>query len=333
MKPERFGPYRLLRLIARGATEVYEAQNTTTQARVAVKIVNEWVSRAAGFRERTQHNAFLVARVRDPHLVPIGDVGEIEGHVYVETALIGGRDLEAILARDAALSPARVVAIVGQTASALDAMHTAGLVSRNVTPGNILVTPDDSAYLLGLEIGPYDDNNPDPLEPLFRECFAYWAPERFTGYEVTPSADVYALTCVLYECLTGHWPYPGSTVERQVGGHIIGPPPKPSGVRLLPTGFDEVIARGMAKRPEDRYATAGDLARAAADALATPMGAEPLMVPLIPVCVECGGPLVDDPRRPSRTTRCVRRASMGARPALERPGNKAGPRAVRLLDS
>lgn len=301
MKRERFGPYQLLRLIACGVhTEVYEAQNTITRARVAVKIVDEWVSRAAGFRERTQYNALTVAPVRDPHLVPISDVGQMDGHVYVETALIDGMDLEAILARDGPLSPARAVAIVDQTASALDAMHMAGLVSRNVAPSNILLTTDDYAHLLGLEIGPYDDNDPDPLEPPFRKCLAYYALERFISDAKTSSVDVYALTCVLYECLTGHWPYPGHDVERQVMGHMHQFPPKPSGVRAVPIGFDEVIARGMAKKPEERYASAGDLARAAREALATPVAVAPFTVPGIPappVCVVCERPLVDDPTK------------------------------------
>ncbi len=328
---ERFGPYRLVRLLSRGDTaDVYEAAPTISPYRLAVKIFYESVSQDSSFCKRVQRNAPVVARVVEPHLVPIHNVGVIDGRLYVEMRLIDGTDLTATLAQCGRLSPARAVAIVGQVASALDAMHTVGVVSRKVAPEKILVTPGDFAYLLADATGPYVDNDPD-RNPGFSEILACLAPDCFTSEDAGASADVYALTCVLYECLTGSRPYRESTIMGQAMGHLTVPPPKPTDLNpTVPAGFDAVIARGMAKKPDDRYASAGDLAGAARDALATPVRqptkrrlaatvpiysapVTPPIAPMVPACLMCGGPLVDDPNKTTPGNRICAGASTGDR--------------------
>ena len=139
---------------------------------------------------------------------------------------------------------------------------------RDVKPENIIITRDDFAYLV--DFGIANAATDEKLTELGTAVgtYAYMAPERFTNDEVTYRADVYALTCVLHECLTGGQPYPGDSVSVVITSHLMQPIPKPSEERPgIPAAFDEVIARGMAKKPEERFVSAGDLAIAANDAL------------------------------------------------------------------
>jgi serine/threonine-protein kinase len=157
---------------------------------------------------------------------------------------------------------------VRQIASALDAAHEAGVMHRDVKPENIILTRDDFAYLV--DFGIANAVTDEKLTELGTAVgtYAYMAPERFTNDEVTYRADVYALACVLHECLTGGQPYPGDSVSVVITSHLMQPIPKPSEVRPgIPTAFDAVIARGMAKKPEERFVSAGDLAIAANEAL------------------------------------------------------------------
>jgi serine/threonine kinase PknH len=182
--------------------------------------------------------------------------------------LIDGTDLRKILKRYGPMTPARAVAIVRQIASALDAAHESGVMHRDVKPENVLITRDDFAYLV--DFGIANAVTDEKLTELGTAVgtYAYMAPERFTNDEVTYRADIYALACVLHECLTGSQPYHADSVSVIITAHLMQPIPKPSEERPgIPKAFDQVIARGMAKKPEDRYASAGDLAHAANDAL------------------------------------------------------------------
>ncbi len=200
--------------------------------------------------------------------MPIHDYGEIDGLLYVDMRMIDGTDLRKMLKAYGPLTPARAVAIVRQIASALDAAHESGVMHRDVKPENILITRDDFAYLV--DFGIANAATDEKLTELGTAVgtYAYMAPERFTSDEVTYRADIYALACVLHECLTGGQPFPGDSVSVIITAHLMQPVPKPSVERPgIPGRFDEVIARGMAKKPDDRYASAGDLAEAATAAL------------------------------------------------------------------
>lgn len=266
------GPYHLKRLLGRGGMgEVYEAEHTTKEWTVALKLMTAEFSKDPVFRERMKREARNAGRLQEPHVVPIHDYGEIDGHMFMEMRLIDGIDLDSMLERYGPLTPPRAVAIIAQIASALDAAHTAGVMHRDVKPQNILITRDDFAYLVdfGIASATTDEN----LTQLGTAVgtWKYMAPERFTTDKVTYRADVYALACVLYECLTGSPPYTSGNLGALVNAHTTAAIPQPSAVRPgIPRAFDAVIARGMAKRPEDRYASAGDLALAAHEALSAP---------------------------------------------------------------
>ncbi len=264
-----FGRYRLRRLLGKGGMgEVYEAQDTEKDRIVALKLLPEAVSHDPVFRKRLQREAHSAGRLLEPHVVPIHDYGEIDGVMYVEMRMIDGTDLRKVLKNYGPMTPARAVAIVRQIASALDAAHESGIMHRDVKPENILLTRDDFAYLV--DFGIANAATDEKLTELGTAVgtYAYMAPERFTNDEVTYRADIYALACVLHECLTGSQPFPADSVSVVITSHLMQPIPRPSVTRPgIPAAFDQVIARGMAKKPSERYASAGDLAVAANDAL------------------------------------------------------------------
>ncbi len=268
----QFGPYHLKRLLGRGGMgEVYEAEDTVKDRVVALKLMSATFSQDPVFRKRMQREAHTAGRLQEPHVVPIHDYGEIDGQLYLDMRLIEGTDLDALLKRFGPLEPPRAVAIIRQIASALDAAHAAGVMHRDVKPQNILITRDDFAYLV--DFGIASATTDERLTQLGTAVgtWKYMAPERLSNDEVTYRADIYALTCVLHECLTGSPPYRADSASVLVTAHLYEPIPRPSQERpSIPKAFDEVIARGMAKKPEDRYASAGDLALAAHQALSTP---------------------------------------------------------------
>jgi len=267
-----FGPYHLKRLLGRGGMgEVYEAEHTVKEWTVAVKLMSDTFSKDPVFRERMKREARIAGRLQEPHVVPIHDYGEIDGQMFLEMRLVEGTDLDSVLKRFGPLTPPRAVAIITQIAAALDAAHAAGVMHRDVKPQNILITRDDFAYLV--DFGIASATTDEKLTQLGTAVgtWKYMAPERFSNDEVTYRADIYALACVLHEALTGSPPYRADSAATLVTAHLLDPIPQPSTARPgIPKAFDAVIARGMAKKPEDRYASAGDLALAAHEALSNP---------------------------------------------------------------
>jgi serine/threonine protein kinase len=178
--------------------------------------------------------------------------------------LVEGSNVKSVLRETGPMDPARAVSIVGQVAAALDAAHADGLVHRDIKPENILITPDDFAYLVDFGIAHLGGESGLTSAGSAIGSVAYMAPERFTGGQVRPQADGYSLACLLYECLTGQPPFPQGELSQLMGAHVMSPPPRASVTRPgLCTAFDDVIIRGMAKQPEARFSTAGELARAA----------------------------------------------------------------------
>lgn len=266
----QFGPYHVLRLLGRGGMgEVYEAEDTRKHRAVALKLISQQFSTDPVFRARMQREADAAGRLTEPHVVPIHDYGEIDGQFFVEMRLIDGASLRTMLTRDGPLAPPRSVAIIRQVAAALDAAHASGVTHRDVKPENILVTRSDFVYLVDFGIARAASDPGLTQTGTAIGTYKYMAPERFTGNEVTYRADIYALACVLGECLTGSPPYRADTIERLVAAHLLEPAPRPSQLRpgTVPVALDQVIAKGLAKNPGERYRSAGDLATAAHEAL------------------------------------------------------------------
>jgi serine/threonine-protein kinase len=210
--------------------------------------------------------------LNSPHVIPIHRYGEIDGRLYVCMRLIDGRDLQTVLA-DGPLAPGRAVRIIEQVAKALHAAHKIGLMHRDVKPSNVLLDEDDFAYLIDFGIARAADETRLTKTGNTIGTFHYIAPERLSGELAEDArADIYALAYVLYECLTGRTPFAGDDMARLVAAHLNTPPPQPSTTKPdLPAQLDEVIATGMAKDPDQRYATTVELATAARDAITVPI--------------------------------------------------------------
>nr|WP_271209019.1 serine/threonine-protein kinase [Rhodococcus wratislaviensis]GLK33465.1 hypothetical protein GCM10017611_03070 [Rhodococcus wratislaviensis] len=269
MDGTQFGRYRLERLIGEGGMgQVYQAYDTEKNRTVALKVLPEHAAGHRDYQERFRREAHSAAGLREPHIVPIHDYGEIDGRLFLDMRLIEGTDLKILLARHGPMPAAMAVTVVDQVAAALDAAHAAGLIHRDVKPSNILVAARGFVYLIDFGIARAASDVGLTSTGSTIGTLAYMAPERFTTGTTDVRADVYALACVLYECLTGAQPYPGESLEQQIAAHLTVAPPMPSRTRdTVSEGFDLVIARGMAKDPTARYASAGALAAAAHHAL------------------------------------------------------------------
>lgn len=269
----RFGHYHLKRLVGHGAMgDVYEAEDIVEQRTVALKLLPLVFSRDLVFCARLQRQVQAVSRLNEPHIVPVHNCGEIDGQQYVEMHFIEGNDLSRLLKRPEPLAAPQAVAIVRQIASALDAAHAAGVVHGDVKPENILIARDDFAYLT--DLGVADVAARKGVARIVGSAIGTWkytAPERFNAPGENHKVDVYALTCVLHECLTGAPPYCADSPGALISAHLAEPIPRPSQLHPeIPRAFDDVIARGMAKDPTERYSSAGNLALAAYKALSFP---------------------------------------------------------------
>jgi serine/threonine-protein kinase len=259
-----FGKYNLVGLLGKGGMgEVYEAYDTEKNRTVALKILVDALSNDATFRTRFQRESQAAAILQEPHVIPIHDWGEIDGRLYIEMRLVRGQTLDELIAKGP-LEPSRAVAIIAQVGDALDAAHAEGLTHRDIKPHNIIVTQTDFAYLVDFGIAESRGDSRLTTAGTPIGTMNYMAPERFSGREARPAVDVYSLACVLYEALTGDSPFANDSLQNLVAAHLASPPPRPSVTNpRVPAAFDAVIARGMAKDPDDRYGTAGGLVRAA----------------------------------------------------------------------
>lgn len=268
-----FGHYRLQELLGRGGMgEVYRAYDTKTDRVVALKVLPPNLAADATFQQRFRRESQAAASLNDPHVVPIHGYGEIDGRLYLDMRLINGRTLGDMLAdEERSVFPELAVKVVEQIGMALDDAHRAGLIHRDVKPSNILITDREFAYLIDFGLARTAGEVGMTTAGSTLGTLAYMAPERFDGGQSDPRSDLYALTCVLYESLTGSRPYPAESLEQQIAGHMVGKPPRPSDADPTLAAFDDVIAKGMAKKPGQRYQSGAELAAAARRAFNAPV--------------------------------------------------------------
>jgi CHASE2 domain-containing sensor protein len=264
--------YRIEEVLGRGGMGVvYRATQLALEREVAIKLIATERSDDPVFRERFTSESRIAASIEHANVIPVYEAGEDDGLLFIAMRLVEGLDLGQLLARLGPLSPERSASVTIQIAGALDAAHARGLVHRDVKPANVLVTADqpEHAYLTDFGVAKYAG----ALSRITRAdqwvgTLDYLAPEQIRGEEVDARADIYALAGVLYHCLTGVVPFKRDSEAATMWAHVSALPPNPSRLRPeLPEELDEVIARGMAKEPSDRYASASDLAQAAALAL------------------------------------------------------------------
>ena len=269
--------YRIEGVIGRGGMSVvYLAEHARLERKVALKVLAPELAGSERFHDRFLRESKLAASIDHPNIVPIYDADESEGVLYIAMRYVEGSDLKQTIRDNGPIEPLRVSAIVDQVASALDAAHARGLVHRDVKPANVLLTPDDHAYVsdFGLTKRAVSVSGLTETGQLIG-TIDYVAPEQIKGDPVDQRADVYSLGCLLFECLTGHAPYPRDIEVGVLWAHVETPPPPLTDERPdLPPEVDDVLALAMAKDPAERTAAAGDVAAGFRSAL----GLEPATV-------------------------------------------------------
>jgi serine/threonine protein kinase len=259
-----FGDWRIDRLIGRGGMGVvYLATDRRLNRPVAIKLIADDRAGDRGFRERFEREAQLTAAIDHPNVIPVYAAGEIDGQLYLATRFVDGTDLQGCLRREGPLDVQRAADIVRQVADALDAAHAAGLVHRDVKPANVLLS-GRHAYLsdFGLTRAVATEAQlTDTDERLGTVDFM--SPEQLRGQRLDARSDVYALGCLLFTALTGRPPFHRGSAAATITAHLESPPPRASDYPGVPDEFDAVLARALEKDPERRFASAGDLGRAA----------------------------------------------------------------------
>ena len=269
--------YRIEAPIGRGGMGVvYRAEQLRLGRKVALKLLAPERAENQGFRARFEHESRLAGVLDHPHIVPLFEAGEVDGLLFNSMHYVEGTDLRHLLSRDGPLQPERALAIAAQVAGALDAAHGRGLVHRDVKPGNILIASDSAAdrpehcYLTDFGLTK-DTSSPVELTATgtFVGTIDYIAPEQIEGAKPDGRGDQYALACVLFECLTGHPPFPRDEEISVMWAHLQDAPPSDTALRPdLPAAIDAVIARALAKDPQQRYETCTAMVAAARAALA-----------------------------------------------------------------
>ncbi|HEV2711665.1 MAG TPA: serine/threonine-protein kinase, partial [Gaiellaceae bacterium] len=258
--------HRIEAVVGRGGMGVvYRATQLDLDRTVAMKVIAAELLEDDAARRRFLQESRLAASIDHPHVIPIHAAGERDGVPYLVMQYIAGDDARGLVRRVGPVDPARAARIVAQVAEALDAAHAAGLVHRDVKPANVLLAVGDHAYLTDFGLSRHLRSTSGPTASgRWVGTADYVAPEQIRGGHVDARADVYALGCVLFFLLTGEVPFPRLDDEARLWAHLTEPPRRVSVVASsVPHAFDAVIERALAKAPDDRYPSAGDLGRAA----------------------------------------------------------------------
>ncbi|MEV0548545.1 serine/threonine-protein kinase [Nocardia salmonicida] len=266
-----FAGYRIDRLLGRGGMgTVYLAAHPRLPRQVALKLLNRELYADDEVRGRFEREADVSAHLDHPGIVSVLDRGIEDGLMWISMQYVDGRDASAF--RGEPLAPARAVGIVSQTAEALDYAHDRGVLHRDVKPANILLGPSrsgDRVLLTDFGIARLrGDARQLTRTGAFLATLAYASPEQLSGAPVDHRSDQYSLGCTLFTLLTGESPFPADNPGAVVAAHLTKPVPRASAVvGDLPSGIDTVIARAMAKAPDERFDSCEEFARAATVAL------------------------------------------------------------------
>jgi serine/threonine protein kinase len=269
-----------------GMGVVFRATHLRLRRTVAFKVLPPWLAADEDYRRRFEREAAIAASLEHPNVVPIYDAGHANGILYLSMRFVDGEDLGAVLRREGPLGLERVCAILGPVAEALDAVHDAGLVHRDVKPGNVLIARPrrpggpEQVYLCDFGVAKGSTAGTDITSAgQFFGTVQYSSPEQIEGRWLDGRSDQYGLACLAHRSLTGQVPYLRPATPAVIYAHLTAPPPRPSEHRPdLPAAVDAVIARGAAKDPDQRFPSCSAFIaalRAAAAGPAPPPAARP----------------------------------------------------------
>ena len=273
--------YEMVEELGRGGMAVvYRARDVRLGRWVALKVLGEDLARDEAFRRRFIRESRAAAAVDHPNIVPIFDAGEANGVLFIAMRYVGGQDVHRLLNRTGPLPSARATGIVAQVASALDAAHACGLVHRDVKPANMLLDglaedgSEDHVYLSDFGISKTSQSTTNlTLTGQVLGTLNYLAPEQIEGRGVDGRADAYSLACAAFEMLAGVPPFRREQSLAVMWAQLSATPPPLTSMRGdLPAAVDQVMARGLAKPPEDRYPSCRAFAAALQDACGVSAG-------------------------------------------------------------
>jgi serine/threonine protein kinase len=273
--------YEMVEELGRGGMAVvYRARDVRLGRWVALKVLGEDLARDEAFRRRFIRESRAAAAVDHPNIIPIFDAGEADGMLFIAMRYVGGQDVHSLLNRTGPLPSARATGIVTQVASALDAAHASGLVHRDVKPANMLLDgvagdgSDDHVYLSDFGISKTSQATTNlTLTGQVLGTLNYLAPEQIEGRGVDGRADAYSLACAAFEMLAGEPPFRREQSLAVMWAQLSAPPPPLTSMRRdLPAAVDQVMARGLAKPPEDRYPSCRAFAAALQEACGVSAG-------------------------------------------------------------
>jgi protein kinase-like protein len=254
-----------------GMGVVYRATELALHRTVALKLVAPERAADASFHARFEQEARMAAAIDHPNVIPVFAAGEEAGRLFLVMRWVEGTDLQALIRESGRLDAPRAAAIVAQVGAGLEAAHRAGLVHRDVKPANVLIAGDaETGHVYLSDFGLTVEVSTDVRLTTSSEWIGtadFMAPEQFERGRVDARSDVYALGCLLHASLTGRAPFRRETVVATMLAHLNDPPPLLSETAGVPAAFDSVVARALAKDPDDRYQSAGELVSAALAAI------------------------------------------------------------------
>ncbi len=264
-----FAGHRIEAVVGRGGMGVvYRARQLELDRIVAIKVIKPELLDDPLIRERFLQEARTAARIEHPNVIPLHYAGVEDGIAYIVMRHVDGDDVHRLIRHEGPLAVERAAHIAAQVGEALDAIHAAGYVHRDVKPANVLVARRDHVYLTDFGLAKQTITRAEATRTgQWVGTLDYAAPEQIRGGRIDARTDVYALGGVVHYMLTGRAPFPRDQDEAKLYAHLTAPPPAPSEARPeLPDEFDQLVARAMAKDPADRYPSAGDVGRAAKQA-------------------------------------------------------------------
>jgi len=285
--PQMLGKYRVLEEIGRGGFGVvYKAVDTSLRDRpVALKVMHPNLLGDPGFVQRFHQEAGVAANLDHPSIVPVYEIGEVEGTLFIAMKYIPGRSLEDILAEEGALPFDRVIHIAEQLASALDYAHDRGFIHRDVKPGNTLVTEDARAFLTDFGLVKAAEATMLTTMGHILGTSEYMSPEQAEPNKEQPigrRTDQYSLAVVVFHMLTGEVPFRGPTTLAVLRGHADKDPPRPSEINAeLAQSLDAPLLQALAKRPQDRWESCGHFIASLRSAVLTSVPTIPPARPML----------------------------------------------------